>query len=38
VVAAGATLESAPQNVGGDTHIARVTDPDGNTLGLISGG
>jgi predicted enzyme related to lactoylglutathione lyase len=38
VLAAGATLETAPQNVGGDTHIARVTDPDGNTLGLISGG
>jgi predicted enzyme related to lactoylglutathione lyase len=32
---AGATLASAPQDVGGGTRIARVTDPDGNTLGLI---
>ncbi len=37
VVAAGATIEADPQNVGGDTRIARVTDADGNTLGLISG-
>lgn len=31
---AGATLGSAPKDVGGGL-IATVTDPDGNTLGLI---
>ncbi|HEY5024983.1 MAG TPA: VOC family protein [Acidimicrobiales bacterium] len=32
---AGATLASEPQDVGGATRIATVTDADGNTLGLI---
>jgi predicted enzyme related to lactoylglutathione lyase len=32
---AGATLAGAPQDVGGGTRIATVTDADGNTLGLI---
>ena len=32
---AGATLAGAPRDVGGGTRIATVTDPDGNTLGLI---
>jgi predicted enzyme related to lactoylglutathione lyase len=35
VVAAGATLVGAPQQVGGGTMIATVSDPGGNTLGLI---
>lgn len=35
---AGATLAGEPQDVGGGTRIATVTDPDGNTLGLIQGG
>lgn len=35
VLAAGATLAFEPQEVGGGTRIARVTDPDGNVLGLI---
>jgi predicted enzyme related to lactoylglutathione lyase len=35
---AGATLAGAPQDVGGGTRIATVTDADGNTLGLIQGG
>lgn len=35
VTAAGATVASAPHDVGGGTQIATVTDPDGNTLGLI---
>lgn len=34
VQAAGATLASEPKDVGGGL-IATVTDPDGNTLGLI---
>jgi predicted enzyme related to lactoylglutathione lyase len=32
---AGATLAGEPQDVGGGTRVATVTDPDGNTLGLI---
>ncbi|MDQ2724107.1 MAG: glyoxalase [Actinomycetota bacterium] len=35
---AGATLAGEPQDVGGGTRIATVTDADGNTLGLIQGG
>lgn len=35
VVAAGATLASAPHDVGGGTRIATVTDADGTLLGLI---
>jgi predicted enzyme related to lactoylglutathione lyase len=35
VIEAGATLAGAPQDVGGGTRIATVTDADGNTLGLI---
>ncbi|MGA2521579.1 MAG: VOC family protein [Acidimicrobiales bacterium] len=35
VLKAGATLAAEPQDVGGGTRIARVTDADGNTLGLI---
>jgi predicted enzyme related to lactoylglutathione lyase len=34
---AGATLAGEPQDVGGGTRIATVTDADGNTLGLIQG-
>ncbi|MDR3647505.1 MAG: hypothetical protein P4L20_00320 [Acidimicrobiales bacterium] len=34
---AGATLAGEPQDVGGGTRIATVTDTDGNTLGLIQG-
>jgi len=32
---AGATLAGEPQDVGGGTRIATVTDTDGNVLGLI---
>lgn len=32
---AGATPADEPHDVGGGTRIATVTDPDGNTLGLI---
>jgi predicted enzyme related to lactoylglutathione lyase len=32
---AGAVLAGAPQDVGGGTRIATVTDADGNTMGLI---
>jgi predicted enzyme related to lactoylglutathione lyase len=35
VVQAGATLVAGPQDVGGGTRIATVTDANGNTLGLI---
>jgi predicted enzyme related to lactoylglutathione lyase len=35
---AGAVLAGEPQDVGGGTRIATVTDADGNTLGLIQGG
>jgi len=35
---AGATLAGEPQDVGGGTRIATVTDAAGNTLGLIQGG
>jgi predicted enzyme related to lactoylglutathione lyase len=35
---AGATLAGEPQDVGGGTRIATVTDADGNTLGLIHAG
>jgi predicted enzyme related to lactoylglutathione lyase len=38
VLKAGATLAGEPQEVGGGTRIATVTDADGNTLGLIHGG
>jgi predicted enzyme related to lactoylglutathione lyase len=34
---AGATLAGEPQDVGGGTRIATLTDADGNTLGLIQG-
>jgi hypothetical protein len=34
---AGATLAGEPQDIGGGTRIATVTDADGNTLGLIQG-
>lgn len=33
--AAGATVAEEPHDVGGGTRLATVTDPDGNTLGLI---
>jgi catechol 2,3-dioxygenase-like lactoylglutathione lyase family enzyme len=36
VCAAGATLASAPTDVGGGTRTATVNDPDGNTLGLTT--
>ncbi|MFT4286369.1 VOC family protein [Nocardioides sp.] len=36
VVAAGATLVSAPTEVGGGTTIATVADKDGNVTGLIA--
>ncbi len=32
---AGATLVGEPQDVGGGSRVATVTDADGNTLGLI---
>ena len=35
---AGAGLAGGPQDVGGGTRIATVTDADGNTLGLIQRG
>jgi predicted enzyme related to lactoylglutathione lyase len=35
VLEAGATLAAEPKDVGGGTRLATVTDPDGNTLGLI---
>jgi predicted enzyme related to lactoylglutathione lyase len=35
VVQAGAALLAGPQDVGGGTRIATVTDANGNTLGLI---
>ncbi len=35
VVAAGATVKSAPKKVGGSRLVATVVDPDGNVLGLI---
>lgn len=35
---AGATLATEPQDVGGGTRIATVTDADGNTFGLIQAG
>lgn len=35
VVAAGATVKDAPQEVGGGRTVATVTDPDGNVLGLL---
>lgn len=38
VQGAGATLAGEPRDVGGGTRIATVTDPDGNTLGLIQAG
>ena len=36
LVSASATLASKPNDVGGGTRIATVTDADGNTLGLIT--
>ncbi len=38
LVAAGATARQEPQQVGPDTLIASVVDPDGNTVGLIQRG
>ncbi len=35
VLEAGATTSGGPQDVGGGTRIATVTDADGNALGLI---
>ena len=35
VIAAGAALREAAQDVGGGRLVATVTDPDGNVLGLI---
>ncbi len=35
LVAAGATAQGEPQDVGGGTLMATVTDPDGNVIGLI---
>ncbi|MEV0161090.1 VOC family protein [Nonomuraea fuscirosea] len=35
VTAAGATVKSAPRNVGGSRVVATFTDPDGNVLGLL---
>jgi predicted enzyme related to lactoylglutathione lyase len=35
LVAAGATVRQEPHDVGGGALIATVTDPDGNTVGLI---
>ncbi len=32
---AGASVANEPHDVGGGTRLATVTDPDGNTLGLI---
>ena len=37
LVAAGATIASAPIEVGGGTTIATVADAEGNLIGLISG-
>jgi predicted enzyme related to lactoylglutathione lyase len=36
VCLAGATLASAPTDVGGGTRTATFNDPDGNTLGLVA--
>ena len=35
LVAAGATAQGEPQDVGGGTLMATVTDADGNVIGLI---
>jgi predicted enzyme related to lactoylglutathione lyase len=35
-VSLGATIHSAPQNVGGDMIVATIIDPFGNNVGLIS--
>jgi predicted enzyme related to lactoylglutathione lyase len=35
LVAAGATVRQEPKDVGGGTLTASVTDPEGNTVGLI---
>lgn len=35
LVSAGATAQGEPQDVGGGTLLATVTDPDGNPIGLI---
>ena len=35
VTAAGATIQDAPNEVGGGRVVASVVDPDGNVLGLI---
>lgn len=37
LVAAGATIQSDVQNVGGPIEVATITDPFGNTVGLIEG-
>ena len=36
LLAAGATTQDAPSDVGGGRLVATVTDPDGNVLGLIA--
>jgi predicted enzyme related to lactoylglutathione lyase len=38
LVAAGATVKQQPTDVGGGTRLALVTDPGGNTIGLITQG
>jgi predicted enzyme related to lactoylglutathione lyase len=35
VVAAGASLQESPHDVGGGRLVAAFTDPDGNVLGLV---
>jgi predicted enzyme related to lactoylglutathione lyase len=35
VTAAGATVKEPAHDVGGGRHVATVTDPDGNVLGLL---
>lgn len=37
LVDAGATIQSDVQNVGGPIEVAAITDPFGNTVGLIEG-
>ncbi len=37
LTAAGATVKQAPAEVGGGTTIGTLSDPDGNTVGLIQG-
>ena len=35
VMAAGATVQDPPRDVGGGRMVATFTDPDGNVLGLL---